>query len=65
MVELTRLFLIKIFNHFLPLVFFSNFIVYLIYTKKYKETGLPIYLKTWKNLEFDNFEKKKLEKPGI
>ena len=39
-------------------------------------TGLPIYLETWKNLEFDNLGKKKLgilnkyilknlEKPGI
>ena len=28
-------------------------------------TGLPIYLKTWKNLKFDNLTKKKLEKPGM
>ena len=28
-------------------------------------TGLPLYLETWKNLEFDNLGKKNLEKPGI
>jgi len=40
-----------------------------------KATGLPLYLETWKNLDFDNLGKKKtwnlrnfekkLEKPGI
>ena len=33
-----------------------------VYTKPY--TGLQLYLESWKNLEFDYFEKKK-EKPGI
>ena len=28
-------------------------------------SGLPLYLETWKNLEFDNFGKNNLEKPGI
>ena len=28
-------------------------------------TELPLYLETWKNLEFDNLGKNNLEKPGI
>ena len=28
-------------------------------------TGLPLYLETWKNLEFDSLGKKNLEKPGF
>ena len=28
-------------------------------------TGLSLYLETWKNLEFDNLGKNKLEKPEI
>ena len=28
-------------------------------------TGLPLYLESWKNLEFDNLGKSNLEKPGI
>ena len=28
-------------------------------------TGLPLYLETWKNLEFDNLGKKYMEKPGV
>ena len=37
-------------------VFINNFRYY---------TGLPKNLESWKNLEFDNLGKKKLEKPGI
>ena len=57
----TNVFNSNIYNSFLIQIFFSS-------------TGLPLYLETWKNMEFENlgkktwnlrnFEKKNLENPG-